>query len=168
MRGEEPDADVLAELTAPRKLTKAAPVDPVLGLVGPPPARPRLAPTEEEWARHQDALRPTEPTPVTYRKEGGLPVDEPGRPTSAGSVGAELPERKEKVGGWYGYPSNLARIRAAWFHTQTSEDGWPSLSEMTEQLLLREAERLEREHNGGERFPDVPAGQVRHSRRPSS
>lgn len=143
---EEPDADVLAELTAPRKLTKAAPVDPVLGLVTPP-----------------------RPAAVTYRKEGGLPVDEPHRPTSAASVGGEpLPERKEKVGGWYGYPSNLARIRAAWFHTQTQPNGWPSLSEMTEQLLLREAEALEAAYNGGERFPDVPAGQVRHSRRPGS
>lgn len=74
-------------------------------------------------------------------------------------------ERKEKVGGWYGYPSNLARIRAAWFHTQTAEDGWSSISEMTEQLLLREAQRLEEAHNGGEPFPDVPAGKVRHSRR---
>lgn len=126
MRGE-PDADILAELTAPRgKLTKAPAVDPVLGLTQPA-------------ARVARAQTP--------------------------AVEEERPERKEKVGGWYGYPSNLARIRAAWFHTQTEEDGWPSLSEMTEQLLLREAQRLEEVHNGGEPFPAVPAGKVRHSRR---
>lgn len=80
----------------------------------------------------------------------------------------EAPERKQKVGGWNGYPSNLRRIRAAWFHTQTFEDGWPSMSEMTEQLLLAEAQRLEQAHNGGQPFPEVPEGKVRHSRRPGS
>lgn len=77
----------------------------------------------------------------------------------------ELQERKEKVGGYYAYPSDLARIKAAWFHTQTTEDGYPSISEMTVQVLLAEAERLEKAHNGGQPFPDVPAGKVRHSRK---
>lgn len=107
------------------------------------------------------------PAPA-YDAPGGL-AEQLASPQHAEALAEEdKPERKRKIGGWNGYPSNLVRIRAAQWHTQTEPDGWPSLSEMTEQLLLREAERLEAEHNGGQPFPEVPEGKVRHSRRPGS
>lgn len=132
MRGREPDADVLAELTSRSPMRKQPAIDPVLGLTRSVPARPVPVPVPE-------------PEPV-----------------------AEPVERKEKIGGWNGYPSNLARIRAAQFYTQTHPDGWSSLSEMTEQTLLAEAARLEQEHNGGEPFPPMPPGKIKHSRRSGS
>lgn len=90
------------------------------------------------------------------------------------AAGAKRPEpeppkeRKTKVGGFYAYPSELDRIRAAWFHTQTTEDGYSSISELIVRAVLGEGPsvaELERKHNGGEPFDPVPPGRVKHARR---
>jgi hypothetical protein len=114
-----------------------APSTPLLGLVGTPPA----APQDERVA-------------AAYRTAGV----EPPEPEPA-------PERKTKVGGWNGYKSNLEAFRAAWFHTQHTEGGVPSMSQLIESLIVAETKRRQDKYNGGEPFPPVPEGMVKHSRR---
>lgn len=126
------------------------------GLPGLP--APQMAGTPV-WAAPEPAQQRAEAAYAAAGVEAPRPAPEPVPEP------VEQPERKQKIGGWNGYPSNLARIRAAWWHTQTQADGWPSLSEMTEQVLLAEAARLEAAHNGGQPFPEVPDGKVKHGRR---
>lgn len=137
MRGE-PDADALAALTGPRRLTKAPAQDPVLGLTRPAPSAP----------------------------QGGSGTASPaaiGGPSDPQEV--PRPPKKEKLGGIYGYREDFDRLRAAWFHTQATVDGYPSFSDFLMEAARREASRLEMLYNSGHEWPAVPAGKVNRSRR---
>ncbi len=100
---------------------------------------------------------------------------------SAAAIGGPsdpLAERKDKQG-FYGYPSTMSRIYSAWFHTQTTPDGYKSVSDLIVSTALghREDEedirpvvtvtQLENRYNGGRPFPVVPSGQRKHGKRRS-
>lgn len=82
---------------------------------------------------------------------------------AARPAGPSAAERKFNA---YVDPEIQERIRRAQFWTQTSDDGYRTLSDLVEAVLLAEAERLEREHNAGEPFREIPDGKLR-SGRPS-
>jgi hypothetical protein len=153
MRGE-PDADALAEITGPRRLTKAAPVDPVLGLVTPPPARPTSTPV---WAAPAAAQERAE---QAYAAAG---VEAP-RPAPAPASTADTVLRR-KQGGYYAHQADVDRARAAWAHTQLLPGGYASWSEFQLAAVMRLTEEMETSHNHGRPFPPLPAGKVKHSRR---
>lgn len=44
-------------------------------------------------------------------------------------------------------------------------EGYTSISELVEAATLRELKRLQRKHNGGKKWPGIPAGQLRPGRR---
>lgn len=132
MRGE-PDPDVLAELTAPRRLTKAAPVDPVLGLVN-------------QAGREARAAHPT-PAPLA------TPTPADPRPTPAPPA-----VQLRKQGGYYAHDADVQRAQAAWKHTELLPDGYPSWSAFQLAAIMRLTEELERKHHGGQPFPPLPPG----------
>ncbi|MFK4298562.1 hypothetical protein ABH924_003733 [Arthrobacter sp. GAS37] len=56
------------------------------------------------------------------------------------------------------------RIRAT-FKAAGPLEGYASLEDLAKAGILREVRRLERKHNGGKKWPGIPAGELRPGRR---
>jgi hypothetical protein len=56
------------------------------------------------------------------------------------------------------------RIRAT-FKAAGALEGYASLEDLAKAGILREVRRLERKHNGGKKWPGIPAGQIRPGQR---
>lgn len=78
--------------------------------------------------------------------------------TRATPRGAGPGTAKSKVG-FYQNPDDTARARAAYDWTRPYE-GHRSFSDFVASALMREVERLEAKHHGGEPWPAVEPGQL--------
>lgn len=140
MRAGQPDPEDLAALTGrPAKLPKAAPVDPVLGLVRQP-----AAPAPGQAAQGARVMHPVPPAPATQ-----TPADRPAQPPAA--------PKKEKLGGYYMHRADLERAQAAHMYSKLAEGG-QTWSDFQVEAVMRLTEERERKHNGGRPFPPLPPG----------
>lgn len=131
--GARPDAQTLEQLgqsPAVGRLRKAPAADPVLGpAVATPVDTPPVAQTSSEKTQKRT-----------------LP------PTAASTI----PAAKSKVG-FYQYPTDTARARAAYDWTRPHE-GHRSFSDFISAALMREVGRLEGQYHDGSPWPAVAPG----------
>lgn len=73
-------------------------------------------------------------------------------------------DRKIKSFSAYFTEADAEQVRAAFLAAGRLE-GYASVTELIEAAVLREVRRLQRRHNGGKKWPGVPAGALRPGRR---
>lgn len=119
--------------------------------------------------------RRAEPSPVAAAAApvvplAALPYPVPQVPVdNAGVVAESEPETplRTKQGGYYATKADVERARAAWKNTELLPGGCASWSDYQLQALMEKVERDEAEHNGGNPWPPLPAGRVKHNPRPA-
>ncbi|MDN5771191.1 MAG: hypothetical protein L0H24_09890 [Microlunatus sp.] len=93
--------------------------------------------------------RAPEPTPEA--PQGERPAEQPAQPRRAS-------QSKHKLS-IYQDPADTARLRAAYRHTLAASTD-RSFSDFINRILMAEVERLETQHNGGQPFRGVGAGEI--------
>ncbi|MDN5803018.1 MAG: hypothetical protein L0H26_00265 [Microlunatus sp.] len=91
------------------------------------------------------------PEPTPEAPQGERPAEQPARPRRAS-------QSKHKLS-IYQDPDDTARLRAAYRHTLAASTD-RSFSDFINRVLMAEVERLEAQHNGGQPFRGVGAGEI--------
>lgn len=74
-----------------------------------------------------------------------------------------LPKKNKSVSPYF-TEDDVEQIRAA-VEAVGRLEGYASMSDLVETATLKELKRLQRKHNGGKKWPGIPAGQLRRGRR---
>lgn len=107
--------------------------------------------SEKKPAFRRSALS-ADPHPAAPQARPAV-VEEVERPPSAAAVQPRntTGETKQRMP-FQAQPATVARIRATEHYARLHE-GYASMSEWMEAVMVRECQRLEEKYNGGERFP---------------
>lgn len=124
--------------------------------------RSPIAPAEQPTETSTPSAQPTSDGP----RRSALASTDPyaPTPTPAPESPADVNLNAKVKLGFYGTEAEAGRIRAAWQHTLTTEDGARSINELNHRAVMDLVEALERKYNGGQQWPYVPPGAIRTGR----
>lgn len=113
--------------------------------------------------RRKSALAGISPVDPASTGQEAAPVTTPSStpattPASASEEGTK--KKWPKKESFYRTPELAMRMRSAFLHTMTTEDGQTSLSAFIASAVQEKVERLEAKHNDGQPWPAVEPNQI--------
>jgi hypothetical protein len=119
----------------------------------------RSNPTPRRSSLHASPVTPPEgegtDQPPNGSDEPARRAPELARDTASTAAGPGKRRRSSPRLQAYVTDDELARVRAAWWHTHVQE-GQLSLNDLIREAVLDHVEQLERQYNQGESFPPAP------------
>ena len=109
-------------------------------------------------ARRKSSLSGTSPVAPAQPAAGPVVVDTPAAPVEQPARPRRASQSKHKLS-IYQDPEDTARLRAAYRHTLAASTD-RSFSDFINRVLMAEVERLEAQHNAGQPFQGVGAGEI--------
>lgn len=112
--------------------------------------------------RRRSALASMSPVAPASEEQEATPAPTPA-PAPQGTASASDEETKKKwpkKESFYRSPELAMRMRSAFLHTMTTEDGQASLSAFIASAVQEKVERLEAKHNDGQPWPAVEPNQI--------
>lgn len=111
--------------------------------------------------RRKSALSSLSPVAPPSEETTSTPPPAPVAPSSPAVVDVEAEKKKwPKKESFYRPPELAVRMRSAFLHTMTTEDGQASLSAFIASAVQEKVERLEEKYNEGQQWPAVQPNQI--------